>query len=46
MAVPRGVIGGLVVAADVALVAGDNRGNGATLSMPVLLVPGCGDLGV
>ena len=49
VAAPLGVTGGFVVAADVALVAGDNRGNGATLSMPALLAPGRGediDLGV
>ena len=40
---PLGVTGGFVVAADVALVAGDTRGSGATLRMPALLVPGRGE---
>ena len=31
------------MAADVALVAGDTRGSGATLRMPALLVPGRGE---
>ena len=43
VAAPLGVTGGFVVAADVALAAGDTRGSGATRRMPARLVPGRGE---